>query len=98
MTQKGNQGGNVGKVIPIPVQPTDKSDDIYSIIKQYTSRGDYKNFAAKLGVSLMAVSYVCRGMRRNEKIWNEVIQTVVERKKQRAEFVSYMNEEHSTIK
>jgi hypothetical protein len=92
MTQKGNQVGNVGRVVPIPVQPTDKSDDIYSIIKQYTSRGDYKNFAAELGVSLMAVSYVCRGMRRNEKIWNKVIQTVVERKQQKDEFKTYMNE------
>jgi hypothetical protein len=96
MIQKGNAGDNVSKRIPTPVQPTDKSDNIYTIIKQYTSRGDYKNFAAELGVSLMAVSYVCRGMRRNEKIWNKVIQTVVERKEQRDQFVSYMDAEHST--
>jgi hypothetical protein len=96
MNQKGNQIDNVSKNIPIPVQPSDKSDNIYQLIKQYTSRGDYKVFAEQLGVSLMAVSYVCRGMRRNEKIWTKVIQTVVERKEQKDQFVSYMTNTQTT--
>lgn len=87
MQLRNSNAGKVSKNIPIPLQPKNREDEIYVLINQYTTSSDYTAFANEMTnegypVSRMTVNYVCRGLRRNEKVWSYVIQKVTERKEQ----------------
>ena len=73
-----------------PPQPVDRSDETYSLIRQYLVSGDMTSIAARLNVSISAVSRVACGDAVSKRIWAELIKTATKRRSEKLAWTDYM--------
>jgi hypothetical protein len=74
-------------------QPKNPNHPVYKLIDEYLIPGDQKIIAVELGIENPGiVSRVKTGKARSARIWNKIIERVMQRKKEHDQFMKAMKQ------